>query len=107
MSLAGTGRWCETREPPNIEFRNPYRGVRAHLGRVLAFRLPEGQGTRDQRALVREALSYRLLGGTKESNAKLRGLCRTFEQMAKYWAADAQYVPKVMGWLAAIKAVKL
>jgi hypothetical protein len=55
-------------------------GVRAHLGRLLAYALPQGQGTPVQQALIVYALSLRPLP------EHLRGVAPTLKGLGGTWA---------------------
>lgn len=63
--------------------------VRAHVGRLLAYALADGDESPAQRALVDEALAARPLPPEKRASAKtLRGLARS-------WATDPEYADKI------------
>jgi hypothetical protein len=72
-----------------VSFPSWVASTRAHVGRLLAYALPLGTGTTEQRRLISEALSYRPLPDAKRgTGANLLGLARS-------WAADPAYAGKV------------
>jgi flagellum-specific peptidoglycan hydrolase FlgJ len=73
-----------------VSFPNWKAAVRAHVGRVLAYALPKGQGTAAQRELVKEALSWRPLPDS------FRGVAPTPGALAGTWAADTKYAAKIV-----------
>jgi hypothetical protein len=60
--------------------------IPAHVGRVLAYALPEGRGTADQLTLIAKALSYRALP------TRMRGSAPTLKQLG------AAHNPHKEGW---------
>ena len=79
-----------TGEPgKGVSFRSWDKAVRAHVGRLLAYALPEGEGTLAQRTLIKEALAVRPLPSDRRGCApKLSGLAGT-------WATDEEYAQKI------------
>jgi hypothetical protein len=73
------------------KFPNAHVGVRAQLGRLLAYALTSGTETPAQRSLIEEALSFRPLP------PDLRGVAPTLAGLAGpgRWAADRQYADKI------------
>jgi hypothetical protein len=63
--------------------------VRAHTGRLLAYALPAGHGTAQQRELVSEALAVRPLPD------HLRGAAPTLGGLSGTWAHDPDYATKI------------
>ena len=59
--------------------------VRAHLGRLLAYALPEGQGTPEQQAMIDYALKLRDL------LKSYRGAARTVSGLSTRWAPSSTY----------------
>jgi hypothetical protein len=72
-------------------FTNWDKAVRAHVGRLLAYALPAGEGTEAQRKLIEEALKVRPLPADR------RGRSPTLEGLAGSWATDAKYADKICG----------
>jgi hypothetical protein len=72
-----------------ISFASPEAGIRAQLGRLLAYALKAGQETAAQRKLVDEALKVRPLPAT------LRGTAPILGGLAGRWAADPLYAEKI------------
>jgi flagellum-specific peptidoglycan hydrolase FlgJ len=74
-----------------IKFSSWDKAVNAHVGRLLAYALPKGEGTQAQRKLVAEALKVRPLPDNRLGVApKLKGLSKT-------WAMDPKYADKITG----------
>ncbi|HEX9987891.1 MAG TPA: hypothetical protein VGE45_05360 [Chloroflexia bacterium] len=69
-----------------LSFKNWEEAVRAQIGRLLAYAIPEGQGTNEQKALIAFALSMRPLGSA------LRGSARTLKPLG------AKHNPTGTGW---------
>ncbi|HYP40839.1 MAG TPA: hypothetical protein VEX13_10810 [Chloroflexia bacterium] len=69
-----------------LSFANWEVAVRAQLGRLLAYAIPTGQGTNEQKALIDFALSVRPLG------ASLRGSAPTLKPLG------ARHNTTGMGW---------
>lgn len=69
-----------------VSFPSWNAGVRAQVGRLLAYALPAGQGTAAQQALIAEALAWRSLP------ARLRGSAPTLK------ALGAAHNPTGSGW---------
>lgn len=72
-----------------ISFPSWDKAVRAHVGRLLAYAIPKGEGTAAQRELIDEALAWRSLPDDR------RGRAPTLEGLAGTWAADARYADKI------------
>jgi N-acetylmuramoyl-L-alanine amidase/Mannosyl-glycoprotein endo-beta-N-acetylglucosaminidase len=72
-----------------ISFASPDAGIRAQLGRLLAYALKQEQGTAAQRKLVDEALKVRPLPATLRGSAPILG------GLAGRWAADPLYAEKI------------
>jgi N-acetylmuramoyl-L-alanine amidase len=92
-NMAGIG---VTGEPgKGVSFPSAAEGVRAQIGRLLAYALKPGTETPDQRSLIKEALGFRDLPADR------RGVAPTLAGLAGpgRWAADAQYADKI-AWLA-------
>ena len=70
-------------------FASPEAGIRAQLGRLLAYALTQGQGTAAQLKLVNEALKVRPLPAT------LRGSAPILSGLAGRWAKDPHYAEKI------------
>ena len=66
------------------------KAIRAHVGRLLAYALPEGKGTTPtQRALIKEALEVRELPPDR------LGCAPVLAGLTKKWAMDPQYARKI------------
>ena len=63
--------------------------IRAHVGRLLAYALAEGEETPAQRALIKQALKVRDLSDD------LRGHAPVLAGLAGTWATDKQYAKKI------------
>jgi N-acetylmuramoyl-L-alanine amidase len=88
-NMAGIG---VTGEPgAGVSFPTATEGVRAQIGRLLAYALKPGTETPGQRSLIQEALSFRLLPDDR------RGVAPTLAGLAGpgRWAADPQYADKI------------
>jgi hypothetical protein len=80
-----------TGEPgKGLSFSSWDKAVRAHVGRLLAYAIPEGEETAAQRKLIKEALAVRPLP------SNLRGAAPTLKGLAGTWAADKQYAKKLV-----------
>jgi flagellum-specific peptidoglycan hydrolase FlgJ len=79
-----------TGEPgKGVSFASWDKAIRAHVGRLLAYAIPEGEETPAQRKLVKEALAVRPLPSNRRGCApKLSGLAGT-------WATDKKYAQKI------------
>jgi len=92
-NMAGIG---VTGEPgAGVSFPTAAEGVRAHIGRLLAYALKKGTETPGQSSLIAEALAFRWLPDDR------RGVAPTLAGLAGpgRWAADPQYATKV-AWVA-------
>jgi N-acetylmuramoyl-L-alanine amidase len=78
-----------------VSFPSAHVGVRAQLGRLLAYALTAGTETPGQLSLIEEALSFRPLPSDH------RGVAPTLAGLAGpgRWAADPQYAGKI-AWIA-------
>jgi hypothetical protein len=88
-NMAGIG---VTGEPgAGVSFPTATEGVRAQIGRLLAYALKPGTETPDQRSLIKEALDFRDLPDDR------RGVAPTLAGLAGpgRWAADPQYADKI------------
>jgi hypothetical protein len=88
-NMAGIG---VTGEPGvGVHFPSAHAGVRAQLGRLLAYALKPGTETPDQRSLIEEALHFRPLPPDR------RGVAPTLGGLAGpgRWAADTHYAEKI------------
>jgi hypothetical protein len=88
-NMAGIG---VTGEPgAGVSFPTATEGVRAQIGRLLAYALKPGTETPDQRSLIKEALDFRDLPDDR------RGVAPTLAGLAgpDRWAADPQYADKI------------
>ena len=63
--------------------------VDAHVGRLLAYALPKGAGTAEQKRLIARALSWRPLPDS------YRGSARTIYGLQGRWATDRYYAAKL------------
>lgn len=68
--------------------------VQAHVGLLLAYRFPAGEGSDAQKRLINMLLSYR--------PSAPRGVAVTVGEMASRWAADSTYVTRLEAMAAAI-----
>ena len=79
-----------TGEPgAGVSFPNWGTAVRAHVGRLLAYALPQGGESEAQRAAIAEALAWRALPD------RYRGVAPTLRALATTWAADPAYAGKL------------
>jgi hypothetical protein len=79
-----------TGEPgKGVSFSSWDKAVRAHVGRLLAYAIPEGEETPPQRALIKEALTVRPLPKNR------RGCAPTLSGLAGTWATDKKYASKI------------
>jgi N-acetylmuramoyl-L-alanine amidase len=88
-NMAGIG---VTGDPgKGVSFPSAHVGVRAQLGRLLAYALKPGTETPSQRSLIEEALNFRPLPPDR------RGVAPTLAGLAGpgRWAADPQYADKI------------
>jgi N-acetylmuramoyl-L-alanine amidase len=88
-NMAGIG---VTGEPGHgVSFPSAHVGIRAQLGRLLAYALKPGTETPGQRSLIEEALTFRPLPSDR------RGVAPTLGGLAgpNRWAADPQYADKI------------
>jgi N-acetylmuramoyl-L-alanine amidase len=88
-NMAGIG---VTGEPgAGVSFPTATEGVRAQIGRLLAYALKPGTETPGQLSLIQEALSFRPLPDDR------RGVAPTLAGLAGpgRWAADPQYADKI------------
>jgi len=72
-----------------VSFPSWPKAVRAHVGRLLAYALPEGGENSVQRALIEEALTARPLPASR------RGVAPTLQGLAGTWATDPEYADKI------------
>ena len=86
-NMAGIGVTGE--HGAGVSFPSAQEGVRAHIGRLLAFALKAGAETPGQLSLIEEALSFRPLSSDH------RGVAPTLGGLAGRWAADLQYADKI------------
>ena len=86
-NMAGIGVTGEA--GAGVSFPSAQEGVRAHIGRLLAFALKAGAETPGQLSLIEEALSFRPLSSDH------RGVAPTLGGLAGRWAADPQYADKI------------
>jgi hypothetical protein len=84
-NMAGIGVTGE--DGVGVSFPSAHEGVRAQLGRLLAYALKAGTETQAQRSLIQEALAFRDLPSDH------RGVAPTLAGLAGpgRWAADPQY----------------
>jgi hypothetical protein len=86
-NFAGIG---VTGEPGvGLSFPDLTTAVRAHTGRLLAYALPSGTGSRAQIRLIEEALAFRPLPEA------FRGAAPALQELAGTWAEDPQYAVKL------------
>lgn len=78
-----------TGQPLGQQFPTWLDAVQAHLGLLLAYRFPSGEGTAAQKRLIAVITGYR------GSLSHLRGIAITVEDMAVKWAADGLYAEKL------------
>lgn len=83
-------------EPLGVVFDTWSDAVEAHVGLILAYRYPAGQGNPAQQRLINEILGH---GRTPP-----RGIATTVTQLAGRWATDPDYVTKLVTLNAAIAA---
>lgn len=80
--------------PAGVWFDTWADSVEAHVGLILAYRFPAGQGTPAQQRLINEILVHR--------PAAPRGVATTVGELAAKWAADPAYVDKLAAVNAAV-----
>ncbi|HEV2256726.1 MAG TPA: N-acetylmuramoyl-L-alanine amidase [Streptosporangiaceae bacterium] len=92
-NMAGIGVTGE--QGVGLSFPTATEGIRAQIGRLLAYALKPGTETPGQSSLIAEALSFRPLPDDR------RGVAPTLAGLAGpgRWAADPQYADKI-AWLA-------
>lgn len=79
-----------TGEPgKGVSFSSWDKAVRAHVGRLLAYAIPDGKETPAQRKLIKEALAVRALPSER------RGCAPTLNGLAGTWATDKKYAQKI------------
>jgi hypothetical protein len=66
------------------------KACRAHVGRLLAYALPEGAESSAQKTLIKEALKVRDLPADR------RGRAPTLAGLAGSWAMDPKYAGKIV-----------
>lgn len=90
-----------TGEPgKGLSFPDWQTAVRAHCGRLLAYAIPKGKETPEQRELIEEALKWRPLPDS------YRGSAPTLRGLAKRWATDEKYAGKISRVANEIRAAK-
>ena len=72
-----------------VSFPRWSASVDAHVGRLLAYALPKGAGTAEQKRLIAIALSWRPLPDSK------RGSAPTIYGLQGSWASDPYYAAKL------------
>ena len=72
-----------------VSFPRWSASVDAHVGRLLAYALPKGAGTAEQKRLIAIALSWRPLPDSK------RGSARTVYGLQGSWGSDPYYAAKL------------
>jgi hypothetical protein len=72
-----------------VSFPRWSASVDAHVGRLLAYALPKGAGTAEQKRLIAIALSWRPLPDS------YRGSARTIYGLQGRWATDRYYAAKL------------
>jgi hypothetical protein len=72
-----------------ISFSSWQIAIRAHVGRLLAYAMPDSKANAAQRALIVHALSFRTLPGDR------RGVAPTISGLAGTWATDPEYDEKI------------
>ena len=72
-----------------VSFPRWHQSVDAHVGRLLAYALPKGAGTAEQKRLIAIALSWRSLPDS------YRGSARTIYGLQGRWATDRYYAAKL------------
>lgn len=80
--------------PAGVWFDTWPDAVEAHIGLILAYRYPAGQGNTAQQRLINEILGHR-------PNAP-RGIATTVSELGAKWAADPAYVTKLTSMHSAI-----
>jgi flagellum-specific peptidoglycan hydrolase FlgJ len=79
-----------TGEPgKGISFTSWDKAIRAHVGRLLAYAIPEGEETPAQKKLIKEALTVRPLPSDR------RGIAPKLSGLAGTWATDTKYAQKI------------
>lgn len=91
-----TGALGTNGEPLGVWFDTWSDAVEAHVGLILAYRYPAGQGNVAQQRLINEILGH---GRTPP-----RGIAATIAELAVKWAADPAYVTSLIRVNAAIAA---
>jgi len=83
-----------------VSFPRWSASVDAHIGRLLAYALPKGAGTTEQKRLIAIALSWRPLPDS------YRGSARTIYGLQGRWATDRYYAAKLARMGDAIDATR-
>jgi hypothetical protein len=79
-----------TGEPgKGLSFRSWDKAVQAHIGRLLAYAIAEGEETAAQKKLIKGALAVRPLPSDR------RGCAPDLKGLAGTWATDKQYAAKI------------
>lgn len=81
-------------QPLGVWFDTWSDAVEAHIGLILAYRYPAGQGNVTQQRLINEILGH---GRTPP-----RGIATNLGELAAKWAADPLYVDKMAAMYTAI-----
>lgn len=81
-------------QPLGIWFDSWPDAVEAHVGLILCYRFPAGQGSPAQQRLINEILGH---GRTPP-----RGIATTVSELAVKWAADPEYTNKLTAMSQAI-----
>lgn len=84
-----------TGQPVGQDFSTWLEAVQCHVGLLLCYRYPSGEGTESQKRLIRICTSFR--------PSAPRGVAMTLSEMASKWAADPDYVNKLVAVSAAIE----
>jgi hypothetical protein len=93
---AGIG--VTTAGQPGVVFGSWRSAVPAHVGRLLAYALPKGEGTAEQQALIEAAVASRPLDDA------LRGRAPALRGLGGAWRADPQYGQKIADVANAIRS---
>lgn len=82
-------------QPLGLVFDSWADAVEAHIGLILCYRFPAGQGSPAQQRLINEMLTHR--------PGAPRGVATNVAELAVKWAADPEYVTRLSAMHAAVE----
>ena len=84
-------------QPLGQKFETWLEAVQCHVGLILCYRFPAAEGTEAQKRLIRVCTSFR--------PGAPRGIATTLAELGSKWAADPEYINKLVALSAAIEKV--